>query len=33
MVFQHMTIREISLGGAQVETAFRLQLDSLHDFS
>jgi PilZ domain len=32
MVFQHMTIREISLGGAQVETAMRLQLDSLHEF-
>lgn len=32
MVFQHMTIREISLGGAQVETALRLQLDSLHEF-
>ena len=32
MVFQHMTIREISVGGAQVETAMRLQLDSLHEF-
>ena len=32
MVFQHMTIREISHGGAQVETPIRLQLDSLHDF-
>src|SRR6187549_384435 len=32
MVFQPMTIREISRGGAQVETAIRLQLDSLHDF-
>jgi len=32
MVFQPMTIREISHGGAQVETAIRLQLDSLHDF-
>ena len=32
MVFQHMTIREISVGGAQVETALRLQLDSLHEF-
>lgn len=32
MVFQHMTIREISLGGAQVETPMRLQLDSLHEF-
>src|SRR5262249_52315091 len=32
MVFQPMTIKEISPGGAQVETAFPLQLDSLHDF-
>jgi|SRR5579885_508887 hypothetical protein len=32
MVFQPMTIREISEGGAQVETAFPLHLDSLHDF-
>ena len=32
MVFQPMAIREISLGGAQVETVFPLQLDSLHDF-
>jgi len=32
MVFQPMTIREISRGGAQVETAIRLQLDSLHEF-
>ena len=32
MVFQPMSIREISRGGAQVETAFPLQLDSLHDF-
>ena len=32
MLFQPMAIREISLGGAQVETAFPLQLDSLHDF-
>ena len=32
MVFQHMTIREISRTGAQVETAISLQLDSLHDF-
>jgi hypothetical protein len=32
MVFQHMTIREISRGGAQIETALPLQLDSLHDF-
>ena len=31
MVFQPMTILDISVGGAQVETAFPLQLDSLHD--
>src|SRR6187431_820039 len=32
MVYQPMAIREISRGGAQVETAIPLQLDSLHDF-
>jgi hypothetical protein len=32
MVFQPMEIREISRGGAQIETAFALHLDSLHDF-
>jgi hypothetical protein len=32
MVFQPMTILDISLGGAQIETPFPLQLDSLHDF-
>jgi hypothetical protein len=32
MVFQPMAIREISRGGAQIETSFPLQLDSLHDF-
>ena len=32
MVFQPMAIKEISLGGAQVETGFPLQLDSLHEF-
>src|ERR1700704_1818610 len=32
MVFQPMAIKEISHGGAQVETAFPLHLDSLHDF-
>jgi hypothetical protein len=32
MVFQPMTIKEISRAGAQVETAFPLQLDSLHEF-
>ena len=31
-VFQPMAIKEISRGGAQVETNFPLQLDSLHDF-
>ena len=32
MAFQPMAIKEISRGGAQVETQFPLQLDSLHDF-
>ncbi len=32
MVFQPMAVKEISHGGAQVETGFPLQLDSLHDF-
>jgi len=32
MVFQPMAIKEISHGGAQVETGFPLQLDSLHEF-
>jgi len=32
MVFQPMTIVDISHGGAQVETPFPLQLDSLHQF-
>jgi hypothetical protein len=32
MVFQPMTIREISRGGARIETAFPLHLDSLHEF-
>jgi hypothetical protein len=32
MVFQPMTILDISHGGAQIETPFPLQLDSLHDF-
>lgn len=31
-VFQPMTVLDISHGGAQVETLFPLQLDSLHDF-
>ena len=32
MVFQPVAIKEISRGGAQVETGFPLQLDSLHEF-
>ena len=32
MVLQPMAIKEISRGGAQVETGFPLQLDSLHEF-
>jgi hypothetical protein len=32
MVFEPMAIKEIGHGGVQVETAFPLQLDSLHDF-
>ncbi len=32
MVYEPMTIKEIGIGGAQVETPFPLQLDSLHDF-
>jgi hypothetical protein len=32
MVFQPMAIKELSRGGAQVETGFPLHLDSLHDF-
>jgi hypothetical protein len=32
MVFHPMTIVDISHGGAQVETPFPLQLDSLHQF-
>jgi hypothetical protein len=32
MIFQPMAIREISSGGAQIETGFPLHLDSLHDF-
>src|SRR5437762_10112643 len=31
-VFQPMAIKEISRGGAQVETGFALQVDSLHEF-
>lgn len=32
MVFEPITITEISRGGAQVESTFPLQLDSLHEF-
>jgi hypothetical protein len=32
MVFQPLAVTEISLKGAQIETAFPLHLDSLHDF-
>src|SRR5918911_3361334 len=32
MISQPMAIKQISRGGAQVETTFPLQLDSLHDF-
>lgn len=32
MVFQPMVIKEIAVGGVQVETGFPLQLDSLHEF-
>ena len=32
MVFQPMSVKEISRGGAMVETGFPLVIDSLHDF-
>jgi len=32
MVFQPMAVKELSHGGAQVETAFPLHVDSLHEF-
>ena len=32
MVFQPMAIKEISRAGAQVETGFPLQLDSLQEY-
>jgi hypothetical protein len=32
MVYEPMAITEISRGGAQIETSFPLQIDSLHDF-
>jgi hypothetical protein len=31
-VFQPMTILDVSHGGAQIETPFALQIDSLHEF-
>lgn len=31
MVFQPMLVRDVSSGGATVETRFPLQIDSLHD--
>ena len=31
MVLQAMAVKEISVSGAQVETAFPLHIDSLHD--
>lgn len=32
MMFQPVAIKEISVGGAQLETMFPLQINSLHDF-
>ena len=32
MLYQPVAIKDVSRGGAQVETTFPLQLDSLHDF-
>ena len=32
MIFQPIAIKEIGRGGIQVETAFPLQVDSLHEF-
>jgi PilZ domain-containing protein len=32
MVFQAITVIEISRGGVQIESAFPLQVDSLHEF-
>ena len=32
MVFQPMAIKDVSRGGAQIETGFPLQLNSLHEF-
>lgn len=32
MMFQPVSIKEISVGGAQLETMFPLQINSLHEF-
>jgi PilZ domain len=32
MIFQPMAVKELSHKGAQVETAFQLHVDSLHEF-
>lgn len=32
MIYQPMAVKEISRAGAQVETGYPFQLDSLHDF-
>ena len=32
MVFEPMVVKEVSVGGATVETGFPLHLNSLHDF-
>jgi len=32
MIFQPVAIKEISRGGAQIETGFPLHVDSLHEF-
>ncbi len=32
MVFEAITITEISRGGVQIESSFPLQVDSLHEF-
>ena len=32
MIYQLMVVKQISRGGAEVETGFPLQVDSLHDF-
>jgi hypothetical protein len=32
MVFQPMAVKQVSRGGAEIDTGFQLQLDSLHEF-